>query len=199
MLDEGIFGLGAENIFGDGSGDGSLGTENVSFDYVKGLEQADVSSLRPTTSSSKTTTTSNSGSGGSSVVTNIQQQVVNAGCSVGSTGIDGIWGPNTAAGVRCYAQKMGWDTAQQQFGQYATMARGGTTTTTTTTPAVASQAAIQQTTVAPTDRLPAFLKDWKIWAAAGTVLGLGYFGYRYYNEKKAEETADALVANFLGY
>lgn len=45
----------------------------------------------------------------------IQLAAIAAGCSVGPTGADGIWGPRTQGGVECLARKIG---SGQMLSQY---------------------------------------------------------------------------------
>jgi hypothetical protein len=45
----------------------------------------------------------------------MQNWLVQQGCSVGSTGADGVWGPNTRSGVECAVGQTSWTNVAGRF------------------------------------------------------------------------------------
>jgi len=51
----------------------------------------------------------------------LQNFIVQQGCSVGSTGADGVWGPNTRAGLTCAVQASSWANVAGRFPWISTL------------------------------------------------------------------------------
>lgn len=140
----------------------------------------------------------------------VQNAVIAAGCTLPRYGVDGRWGDETEAGVRCLAARQSWQQVVQQFptvAQRMTVPSGPPPVTTTPTtfptgvatvvkpsfsplpvpPSVAQQPPRVQTASMgpsiPTTGLP----SWVPWAAAGFgLLGIIVLG-AYMTRKKEEE------------
>lgn len=54
-------------------------------------------------------------------IRSLQNFIVQQGCSVGSTGADGVWGPNTQAGLNCVVQRTSWVNVAGRFPWISTL------------------------------------------------------------------------------
>jgi len=208
--DEGIFGLGSLGIPKEESG------TTVTPGGAKGAPAA----------GGGTTATGHLATAGGIVggsVNTAQRTLQAAGFNLGSTGVDGTWGPCTAAALRAYLAQHGEQAAVHTFGS-TLVGRARSTTgtcsarqpasgTSAAAAAAAATAAATAEELAPEEAsilsipgipgipgLPsgggAFYMQWWFWLAIASAAGLSYFGYKYYKEKKAEEEMDIAAGGF---
>jgi peptidoglycan hydrolase-like protein with peptidoglycan-binding domain len=140
-----------------------------------------------------------------------QLNLQRAGFDVGPTGVDGVWGPCTAAALRDYISAQGQQAAVHVFGTTLvararsttgacarTARTPGTTTPGTTVPGTTPPAPPPGEQQASIFRVPeglnipgaGLLTEWWFWLAVAGVAGLGYMGIRYYQKKKEEKETD---------
>jgi peptidoglycan hydrolase-like protein with peptidoglycan-binding domain len=131
------------------------------------------------------------------------------GFNLGSTGVDGAFGPCTAAALRAHEARFGRQQSEVEFGTtLMERARRTTGACGARQPAAPAPGAPAEPVAPPEPTQAGVLPfqipgisaitgpgapiytQWWFWLALASVAGLGYFGYKYYKEKKAEEEMD---------
>lgn len=132
--------------------------------------------------------TRTSGSGGRtagrSEVRALQQAIQGGGCNPGP--IDGLWGPRTESGLRCYASQTSWANISRSFPWAA--ARMGQTTTPGSGGGGGDDepTSERQAGILPFP-MPGVLGEWWFWIAALGIGGLGVAGALQLRKKKEEQ------------
>lgn len=129
----------------------------------------------------------------------LQQAVIDAGCSVGSAGVDRSWGPSTRAGVVCWAGRIsgGMAAILLQFPFIGTLdptllsASGQPTAPPTTGGGAVRQPtpATPPETTPTTEEIPIY-EQWYFWAGLAVLAAAGIGGIAYYQHKQNLEDED---------
>jgi hypothetical protein len=118
---------------------------------------------------------------------------VGGGCSAGT--VDGNFGPNTRAGLECWAGRVGYPTIIARFPFVSTLVSSVSSTKSDTTtggsvvrqPTPTSTSEQQQE---PSTIETAIYNKWYFWAGLAAVATIGVAGIAYYQHKKSLEEED---------